>query len=143
MKYRFLYILLVAFLFTANPSSFAAFRVKKAAIAATSAGAATGVTTLINGAQLHKLHRMSPSHWPGISGSNNRPSEWMSWVAFGSGFLGMFIPGLNFAAILFGLLGMRKGNTMKGLAIAGFALGVLELLLFVFFETTIVALISL
>jgi hypothetical protein len=141
MKYRSVYILFVAFLLFCKPAAFAAYRSKKAVTTAHVSQVSVGSYAV--SAQAEKVFHKLSSHrpWPGFFGQRERPAEWMGIVAFGSGFLGLFLPGLNFAAILFGILGLHKGTRYRGLAVAGLILGILELFLFVFFETTFGALI--
>jgi hypothetical protein len=67
---------------------------------------------------------------------NYRQSEWISIAALVFGLLGLFVPGVNFLAILFGVLGLGRGSKVRGLAMAGFILGILELILFLIAGTT-------
>jgi len=142
MKFRPVYVLLVAFLVFCKPAAFAAYRAKKSVAATSVSQASAGTLTVVSKAESIFHKSVSPRQWPGFFGQRDRPGNWMGIVGFASGFLGLFLPGLNFAAILFGILGLHKGTKYRGFAVAGLVLGILELFLFIFFETTFGALIA-
>jgi len=72
-----------------------------------------------------------------------RSSEWVGIAALGCGIIGLLVPGLNLSAILFGVLGMGRGCKVQGLAVTGFILGVVELVLFLIAGVTVLSLILL
>ena len=72
-----------------------------------------------------------------------RLSEWVGIAALGCGLLGLLLPGLNLLAILFGVLGMGRGCKVQGLAVTGFILGVVELVLYLLAGVTVLSLILL
>ena len=72
-----------------------------------------------------------------------KKNEWVGIAAIGCGIIGLIVPGVNFLAILFGVLGMGRGCKVQGLAVAGFIMGVLELLLFLLIQTVFISLILL
>ncbi len=72
-----------------------------------------------------------------------KTNEWYGIAAISCGVLGLLIPGINLVAILFGLLGMGRGCKAQGLAVTGFVMGVLELVLFLILQTVFISLILL
>lgn len=141
MKYRCVYILLVAFFLFSKPAVYAAYRAKKTVAVASASETSSGKIALESGIGSLLQHSNIHRSWPGYFGQRESPKEWVSVVAFASGILGLFLPGLNFAAILFGILGLRKGTRLKGFAVSGLVLGIVELFLFIFFEVVFISLI--
>ena len=72
-----------------------------------------------------------------------KASEWVGIAAIGFGLLGLLVPGVNLLAILFGVLGMGRGCKVQGLAVTGFVLGVVELILYLIAGVTVLSLILL
>ena len=72
-----------------------------------------------------------------------RPGDWYGIAAIGCGVIGLLVPGVNLLALLFGVLGLGRGCKTKGLAIAGFIMGILELIVFLLLGTTVISLILL
>ena len=89
---------------------------------------------------LSKISHLVP---PALYHNPYKKNEWYGIAAIGSGLLGLFIPGLCFAAMLFGLLGMGRGCQQQGLAVAGFVMGILELALYLIVGATALSLILL
>ena len=73
----------------------------------------------------------------------HKQCEWVGIAAIACGIIGLFVPGPNLLAILFGVLGMGRGCKVEGLAITGFIMGMLELILFLLAQTVLVSLILL
>ena len=72
-----------------------------------------------------------------------KASEWVGIAAIGFGLLGLLVPGVNLLAIHFGVLGMGRGCKVQGLAVTGFVLGVIELVLYLIAGVTVLSLILL
>ena len=147
MKYRLYLLIFIAFIFCSSNSAQAGFVVKKQAAMETSTTAKTltnGSATLSDNKE-HRSHLFSTvrnlAH--PLFGYKRRPSEWVGIVAMISGLVGLFAPGVNFIAILFGILGMSRNCKTKGLALAGFILGMLEMVLYLLVGATFVSLILL
>jgi hypothetical protein len=144
MKNSLLYLIIIALLFfTVTPAS-AGFWVKKTAPLTHTEVATTTTTESQTGVakaarKYHTPSKLFPKRYI-YRDRSYRQGEWIGIVAFSCGVLGLFIPGLNFAAILFGLLGIGKGSKLKGLAVAGFILGVIELLIFLIYGTVVASL---
>jgi hypothetical protein len=145
MKNSLLYLIITALLFFTVTPAFAGFWVKKTASVVTAGANTTSSGETQTGAgKILSNYRLQKKVYPNRYRYRDRTykqGQWIAIVAFSCGVLGLFIPGLNFAAILFGLLGIGKGSKLKGLAVAGFILGVLELLLFLIAGTVFISLI--
>ena len=148
MKYRLYLLLIVSFLFCSVGDVHAGFVIKKhitsSTVMAATQNNSNNSLTLTNNSEQHShlynaIHKLT---YP-LQGYRRRPSEWVGIVALLSGVLGLFVPGLNFLAILFGVLGMGRNCNTRGLAVAGFVLGILELLFFLIVGGTIVSMILL
>ena len=145
MKRKLLYVVSILVLLFAMPEAHAGFLVKKAAVSTTGKVAVTG------GAAQVMAHEGKSTFLERISNrvANLSPyrlhkqSQWVGIAAIFCGIIGLLVPGVNFLAILFGVLGMGRGCDVKGLAVAGFIMGMLELLLYVLIQATFVSLILL
>lgn len=128
------YLFIVVLLFSSVNPAMAGFWVKSATHAsATSATSGTSTAAILQHSKVAET--MRPAKLLSLSkmyGRSYRQSEWVAIGAFIFGMLGLLIPFVNFLAILLGLLSMGRGGKVQGLAIAGFILGVLELILFIF-----------
>lgn len=140
---RYLFILVVLFS-TVTPAS-AGFWVKAASHAsATTAASATSVSSVLQHSKAAEIIRPAANVFsPKYYQRSYRQSEWVSIAAFVCGMVGLLVPGVNFLAMLFGVLAMGRGGNVKGLAIAGFILGLLELILFLITMSTFGSLILL
>ncbi len=125
-------ILLVMAMFCFSENSFAGFVVHKQEVAI--AGNAKMVN---NNSRVGALQ----SVYPKMLYNNYTKNQWYGIAAIITGLLGLFIPGVNFLAILFGVLGMGRGCKAQGLAIAGFVLGVIALIVFLLTSSVFLSLI--
>lgn len=149
MKTALKCLLLLTVLFCGTPDARAGFWVKKHAT--TEVAAITGKSVVVTGntaagSAAHKgiIGRIHRAVMPfSLPNGYSRPNGWFGPVALACGVLGLLIPGMNFAAILFGVLGMGRRSTMKGMAVAGFALGLIELAIFLIAQTVFISLILL
>jgi len=149
MKYSLYLLLVFSLLFCAAGDARAGFIIKKHAAteSVTTVRSLTNATaaTVVAGNAEHGSHLFNiikkVTH--PLMGYRNRPSEWVGIAAMLTGVIGLFVPGVNFLAILFGVLGMGRNCRTRGLAVAGFVLGVLELILFLLIGSTFVSLILL
>lgn len=145
MKNKLLVVLVLLLLYI-SPSAQAGFVVKKVSFSS----GAVAVKSSVNNVKIEAREK-SHSFFEHI---NNRLSflhpyrlhkenEWFGLAAIGCGIVGLLVPGVNFLAILFGVLGMGRGCKVQGLAVAGFVMGVLELALFLILQTVFISLILL
>ncbi len=145
MKNKLFALVSVLCLLCVSPALHAGFVVKKSSVAHdaathiyTNAGTAThsektsGFITKVNKA-LSFLHPYRTA----------KATEWVGIAALGCGLIGLLVPGLNLLAILFGVLGMGRGCKVQGLAVTGFILGVIELVLYLLAGVTVLSLILL
>ena len=145
MKNKLQYVLVIMLLCVASVAQ-AGFVVKKAALVS---GAVAMKSTISNTKTVARersagfvtklrehLSFLHPYHL-------HKTNEWFGIAAIGCGILGLLIPGVNLLAILFGLLGMGRGCKAQGLAVTGFVMGVLELVLFLILQTVFISLILL
>jgi len=134
MKYSLYLLFTIALLFCAADTVQAGFVMKKHAVTEHVAAAKTftnGSTSTILNKEEHHSHLFNAIKkltYP-LFGYRRRPSEWIGIGAMLSGVLGLFVPGIYLLAILFGVLGMGRNCRTKGLAISGFIIGMLELML--------------
>lgn len=126
------YLLLVVITLCSSQRTFAGFILKRPV--ATESKNITAGNATYNEAAKH------PNVLP-IAYNPYKKNDWYGVAAIISGLLGLFIPGVNFLAILFGVLGMGRGCKAQGLAIAGFVIGVLEMVVFLLASSTVLALI--
>ena len=146
MKYSLYLLLIITFLFCTAGNVHAGFVIKNhtavSAIANSTTSAAAA--TILNNEDHHsRLFNTIKKFSHPFAPYRRQPSEWVGIVAMLFGVLGLLVPGVNFLAILLGALGMGRKCKTKGLAVAGFTLGMLELLFFLIFGGTIVSLILL
>jgi len=147
MKHSLRILFTIAILFFAAENSQAGFTIKRRA-AVTTAANSVATSKNANAIPARKEHQskfmntIQQLSRP-LFGYRQRPSEWIGIAALFSGILGLFVPGINLLAILFGVLGMGRNCRTSGLAVAGFVMGVLELLLYLFFGTMFLSLILL
>ena len=145
MKNKLLVVLVLLLLYI-SPAAHAGFVVKKVSFSS----GAVAVKSSVNNVKIEAREK-SHSFFEHI---NNRLSflhpyrlhkenEWFGLAAIGCGIVGLLVPGVNFLAILFGVLGMGRGCKVQGLAVAGFVMGVLELALFLILQTVFISLILL
>jgi hypothetical protein len=87
------------------------------------------------------LKRLSSKAHPAMRYNPYRQNQWFGIAAIIAGTLGFFIPGMYLLAMLFGLLGIGRKCKAQGLAIAGLALGLAELGLFLLTGSVFLALI--
>lgn len=125
-------ILLVIAMFCSSANSFAGFVVKKQEVAI------GGNLRLANGDSNAGVQQLV---YPKMLYNNYTQNQWYGIAAIVTGLLGLFIPGVNFLAILFGVLGMARGCKAQGLAIAGFVLGVIALIVFLLTSSVFLSLI--
>ena len=149
MKYSLYSLLIIIFLFSIPGTAHAGFVIKNhsavTAMPASKASLTNAATpSAINNGEHHsRLYNTIQQLTHLRMAYHRRPSEWVGIVALLSGVLGLFVPGINFLAILFGVLGMGRKCNAKGLAVAGFILGMLELLVFLIAGGTILSFILL
>lgn len=142
MKYSVYSLLIIAFLFFV-PCARAGFIVKNhTAVTAVAVNSTSNhaAATILNKQDHHsRLFNTIKNVTHPMRMYRRQPSEWVGIIALFSGVLGLFVPGINFLAILLGALGMGRRCNTKGLAVAGFILGILELLFFLIVGGTIVS----
>jgi hypothetical protein len=87
-------------------------------------------------------NRVQPSSaLPQLLYNKYKQNQWYGIAAIISGVLGLFVPGMYLLAILFGLLGIGRKSKAPGLAIAGLAIGIMELALFLITSSVFISLI--
>jgi len=136
----------VLLLLSIAPAARAGFLVKKTpAISGCAAMSAAKNATTVSGKEKHIGFFTKLNNHLGILHPYEfrKKNEWFGIAAIGCGIIGLLVPGVNFLAILFGVLGMGRGCKVQGLAVAGFIMGVLELLLFLLIQTVFISLILL
>lgn len=148
MHARLLIVLMLSLLFL-TPAARAGFVVKKTVLATgivrETANAKASQKGKIN-TFITNLHRHMSIFHPGREYRPYhpiRPCDWYGIAAIGAGVIGLLVPGVNLLAILFGALGMGRRCGQQGLSIAGFVMGILELVLFLIAGTVLVSLILL
>ncbi len=146
MKYSLYLLLIITFLFCTAGNVQAGFVIKNhTAVPAIANGTTSNAAATILSKEDHHsrlLNTIRKFSHP-FAPYRRQPSEWIGIIALLSGVLGLLVPGLNFLAILFGVLGMGRRCNTRGLAAAGFILGILELVFFLTVGGTIVSLILL
>lgn len=120
------FFLICTILFSLSTSCEAAF-IRRVPVAATAASAiATGTSTAIGEEKEKKKEKTYYHHNRETREAHKRkPSEsgWEGIVAFVCG-----VVGIPILSIVFGAMGMGKGHKNRGFAIAGFVLGILQIL---------------
>lgn len=149
MKYRLTGICLALSLFSLAPAHAGFFIPKNTAVnsvqpvqASTASAPTASSVTYSNDLQISDPFSRG-TNFPRPYHRHHAKNQWYGIVALGCGLLGLIFPGLNFAAILFGVLGIGRKSEAKGLAIAGLVLGLLELAIFLIAGTVFVSLILL
>ena len=143
MKHIVRHLFVLAILLSSVLPAHAGFWVKPAPPAATSSAAATNSTAASSNSTTVVLNKVQQLARPDRYNRSFKQSEWVGIGSLVCGLLGLLIPGVNLLAILLGALGLGRGSKVKGLATAGFILGMLELLLFLIFGITFLSLILL
>ena len=152
MKNKLLVVLVLLLLYI-SPAAHAGFVVKKASLSGRQVSLSSHAIAVKSRVNNVKIEAREKSH-SFFEHINNRLSflhpyrlhkenEWFGLAAIGCGIIGLLVPGVNFLAILFGVLGMGRGCKVQGLAVAGFVMGVLELALFLILQTVFISLILL
>ncbi len=123
MKHKLLYILFIA-LFGFSVNTQAGFFVKRHAVATEVVQTASKTRDITSvSANVASVNSKSEN----ISTPPFRNWQYRGWVgeiALALGIMGLFLPLFSIAAILFGFIGMNRHNRNRGLAVAGFVLGV-------------------
>jgi hypothetical protein len=139
-------ILFCIVLFVAGTNSaFAGFVVKKHAISfdSTTAPAFSSQTSVGNNEHISvfKTLKHLAKHPKEMRPARPKSSSgWEGIVAFVCGILGLLTGFMAIPAIIFGAIGMGKGRPHRGLAIAGFVMGVVVVALFMLLIIAILAL---
>lgn len=142
-------ILFCIVLFVAGTNSaFAGFVVKKHAIISDSTSvAATFGNEVTVGTNEHisvfkTLKHLAKHPKEMLPARPKSSSGWEGIVAFVCGILGILTGFMAIPAIIFGAIGMGKGRPNRGLAIAGFVMGVVVVALFILALLLVIALFS-
>lgn len=123
MKHKLLYILFIA-LFGLSINTQAGFFVKKhaAATEVTQKVVQTANETVASANVTTASEKMQDISSPPFRNWQYR--GWVGELALALGIMGLFLPLFSIGAILFGFIGMNRHNRNRGLAVAGFVLGV-------------------
>ncbi len=108
----------------------AAFRIKNVYSTNNSQAAASYQGNFTN--EITNVHRLTDStrHSPAAKAKKNNGLQ--GRLAFTFGMLGLIFQPLGVVAMYFGVRGWKKGTYRRGLAIAGFILGTIEVLISLF-----------
>ena len=136
---KHLLLLCSLFLLLATPAARAAFLIKKVSVVHANSISQTAT----KGGKINFFSKLDKYKTLLHPYQYRKPGEWVGIAAVGCGVLGILVPGVNLLAILFGVLGMGRGCKVEGLAIAGFVMGVLELILYLLIQAAFVSLILL
>lgn len=125
MKNKIILLLIGALCITTPQVSYAAFPVKSNSVAAQKT---TNENVLKDAALLQENQVMAPA-MPHKSNLDAQKGNGFGIAALSCALVGARVPFFGILAIVFGAIGMGKNRSLRGLAIAGFVLGILELII--------------
>jgi hypothetical protein len=133
MKHYLLRAFLVIFLFGTSVTAHAGFRVKKNTVLIESAFAANDITNAAIVKQKQSEEKQEGENQN--QRQKRKPSE-SGWEGIAA--LVCAVAGIGILGIIFGALGMGKGHKHRGMAIAGFVIGLVQ----VFFIALIITILA-
>lgn len=133
MKLNFLRIVIFIFLIGTSAAAHAGFRIKKNTVVIESATAATDGANIAITTQKHSESKQEGENQN--QRQKRKPSE-SGWEGIAA--LVCAVAGIGVLGIIFGAIGMGKGHKHRGMAIAGFVIGLVQ----VFFIALIITILA-